>query len=57
MTHYNVFVFDTPVSLFGAFKLRRIEARILKQILIKDGFHIDNIAIKEHAPFQLSFLF
>lgn len=57
MTYYNVFAFDTPVSLFDKFKLRHLEARMLKQILIKDGFHIDNITIKEHAPFQLSFHF
>lgn len=57
MTYYNVFAFDTPVSLFDKFKLRRYQARMLIECLIKDGFHAENITIKEHTPFQLSFIF
>jgi hypothetical protein len=57
MNYYNVFAFDTPVSLFGAFKLRHYQARMLIDFLTEDGFHTDNITIKEHAPMQLSFLF
>lgn len=54
---YNVFAKGTQVSYRGNHKMRYRQARHMRRLLISDGFNPNHIIIREHAPYQIPFLF